>query len=85
MGRMFKSSWGPGLTLISLSTQQQASSVPLYNSVSQLGTYISGRFFDDISSTSIVQRLQIFGGSESENDYSHMFKVFSFLYTFYIY
>ena len=74
MGRMFKPSWGPGLTLISLSTQEQASNFPLRNSVSQLGLYISGRFLNDMTSTSIVQRLQILGGSGVEADYLITFK-----------
>ncbi|XP_033229340.1 nuclear pore complex protein Nup98-Nup96-like [Belonocnema kinseyi] len=74
MGRMFKPSWGPGLTLISLSTQEQAANIPLRNSVTQLGSYISGRFLDDMTSTSIVQRLQILGGSGVEPDYLIRFK-----------
>ena len=74
MGRMFKPSWGPGLTLISLSTQEQAANIPLRNSVTQLGSYISGRFLGDMTSTSIVQRLQILGGSGVEIDYLITFK-----------
>ncbi|XP_051164466.1 nuclear pore complex protein Nup98-Nup96 [Leptopilina boulardi] len=74
MGRKFKPSWGPGLTLISLSTQEQASKVSLRNCVSQLGSYLSGRFLDDMTSTSIVQRLQILGGSGVEPSYLMTFK-----------
>ncbi|XP_043467804.1 nuclear pore complex protein Nup98-Nup96 [Leptopilina heterotoma] len=73
-GRKFKASWGPGLTLISLSTQEQASKVPLRNCVSQLGSYLSGRFMYDMTSTSIVQRLQILGGTGAEPSYLLSFK-----------
>lgn len=74
MGRKFKPSWGPGLTLVSLSTQEQASIVPLHNTFSQIETYVSGRLLDDNTSTSIVQRLQILGGPRADHDYIQIFK-----------
>jgi len=64
MGRMFRSSWGIGLTLLSLSTQEQATKMQLRNTFSQLGHYVSGRVIGDSTSTAIVQRLQILGGDE---------------------
>jgi nuclear pore complex protein Nup98-Nup96 len=64
MGRMFRSSWGIGLTLLSLSTQEQATKMQLRNTFSQLGHYVSGRIIGDFTSTAIVQRLQILGGDE---------------------
>lgn len=64
MGRTFRPSWGAGLTLLSLSTQEQATKMQLRSTFSQLSRYISGRLADDISSTVIVQRLQILGGDE---------------------
>ncbi|KAL6257420.1 hypothetical protein P5V15_010992 [Pogonomyrmex californicus] len=66
MGRMFRPSWGAGLTLLSLSTQDQATKMQLRNTFSQLNCYVSGRFIDDITSTVIVQRLQILGGDEHD-------------------
>ncbi|XP_011505770.1 PREDICTED: nuclear pore complex protein Nup98-Nup96 [Ceratosolen solmsi marchali] len=74
MGNIFRPSWGPQLTLISLSTQQHAAKICLYNTVDQLGSYINGRQFDDFTSTTIVQRLQILGGSNLENNYIQAFK-----------
>ncbi|XP_011308001.1 nuclear pore complex protein Nup98-Nup96 [Fopius arisanus] len=74
MGRKFKPCWGPGLTLISLSSQEQASVVPLQNKFSQIESYMSGRLLDDNTSTSIVQRLQILGGSRADADYIKIFK-----------
>lgn len=62
MGRMFRPSWGAGLTLLSLSTQEQATKVQLQSTFSQLNHYVSGRLADDITSTAIVQRLQILSG-----------------------
>ncbi|XP_077255171.1 nuclear pore complex protein Nup98-96 isoform X1 [Temnothorax americanus] len=64
MGRTFRPSWGAGLTLLSLSTQEQATKMQLRSTFSQLSRYLSGRLADDISSTVIVQRLQILGGDE---------------------
>lgn len=64
MGRTFRPSWGAGLTLLSLSTQEQATKMQLRSTFSQLSRYISGRLADDVSSTVIVQRLQILGGDE---------------------
>lgn len=66
MGRMYRSSWGVGLTLLSLSTQEQAITMQLRNVFSQLGHYVSGRLVGDVTSTAIVQRLQILGGDEDE-------------------
>ncbi|EZA58163.1 hypothetical protein DMN91_011854 [Ooceraea biroi] len=66
MGRMFRSSWGVGLTLLSLSTQEQATKMQLRNAFSQVGRYVSGRHVGDITSTAIVQRLQILGGDEDD-------------------
>ncbi|XP_033208238.1 nuclear pore complex protein Nup98-Nup96-like isoform X2 [Belonocnema kinseyi] len=73
MGRMFRASWGPGLTLITLNTQQQATNFPVRSNLSLLGSYISGRHFQDETS-SIVQRLQILGGSSESSDYVITFK-----------
>ncbi|XP_012057062.1 PREDICTED: nuclear pore complex protein Nup98-Nup96 [Atta cephalotes] len=64
MGRTFRPSWGAGLTLLSLSTQEQAIKMQLRNTFSQLSHYVSGRLSDDVSSTVIVQRLQIVGGDK---------------------
>lgn len=66
MGRMFRPSWGVGLTLLSLSTQDQATKVQLQSAFSQLGSYVSGRLTGDTTSTAIVQRLQILGGDEDD-------------------
>lgn len=66
MGRMFRPSWGVGLTLLSLSTQDQAKNVKLQSAFSQLGSYVSGRLVGDTTSTTIVQRLQILGGDEDD-------------------
>ncbi|XP_034945165.1 nuclear pore complex protein Nup98-Nup96 [Chelonus insularis] len=74
MGRKFKPSWGPGLTLVSLSTQEQAAKVPLQNIFGQIETYIAGRLVDDTTSTNIVQRLQILGGNRADSDYIRLFK-----------
>lgn len=74
MGRMFKPSWGCGLTFLSLSTQDQASKVPLRCAFEQLGSYLSGRQAYDATSTSIVQRLQIFGGSGTDKEKIQAFK-----------
>lgn len=74
MGRSFRAGWGPGLTLVSLSTQKRAAVVPLHAKFSQLGSYVSGRLLDDTTS-SIVQRLQIVGGRGGDADYVETFKV----------
>ncbi|XP_050452741.1 nuclear pore complex protein Nup98-Nup96 [Cataglyphis hispanica] len=66
MGRMFRPSWGAGLTLLSLSTQDQATKVQLQSTFSQLSHYVSGRLADDTTSTAIVQRLQILSGDEHD-------------------
>jgi len=71
MGRTFRPSWGAGLTLLSLSTQEQATKMQLKSTFSQLSRYVSGRLSDDVSSTVIVQRLQILGGVEYD---TKMFK-----------
>ena len=75
MGRTFKPSWGPGLTLVSLSSQEQAAVVPLHNTFSQIETYVSGRLLDDTTSTSIVQRLRILGGAGADGDHVEIFRV----------
>ncbi|KAG8036803.1 hypothetical protein G9C98_004125 [Cotesia typhae] len=74
MGRKFKATWGPGLTLISLSTQEQASVVPLQNRFSHIETYISGRCKDEISPSNVIQRLQMLGGNRADRDYILEFK-----------
>lgn len=74
MGRAFRVGWGPDLTLVSLSTQKQAAVVPLRGKFSELGSYVSGRLFDDTTS-SIVQRLQIVGGSGCDANHVQTFKV----------
>lgn len=66
MGRMFRPSWGAGLTLLSLSTQEQATKVQLQGAFNQLSHYVSGRLPNDTTSTAIVQRLQILGGDEDD-------------------
>lgn len=75
MGRVFKSSWGMGLTLLSLSTQEQAAKIPLQNTFDQLGSYVCGRIPGDTTSMNVVQRLQILGGNGAEAEYIQMFKV----------
>ncbi|KAF7399620.1 hypothetical protein HZH68_008212 [Vespula germanica] len=74
MGRVFKSSWGMGLTLLSLSTQEQAAKIPLQNTFDQLGSYVCGRIPGDTTSMNVVQRLQILGGNGAEAEYIQMFK-----------
>lgn len=76
MGRKFRPSWGPGLTLVSLNTKEQASQIPLQSNVSQLGQYLCGRLTEDNTSMSIIQRLQILGGRKSDSDYGQDFNVF---------
>ncbi|KAK1124571.1 hypothetical protein K0M31_005949 [Melipona bicolor] len=61
MGRMFKPSWGRGLTLLTLSTKKQADDVLLNNSFEQIGSYVCGRSPEDTTSVAIVQRIQILG------------------------
>jgi hypothetical protein len=80
MGNIFRPSWGPKLTLISLNTEQHTEKIYQYNTIDQLGPYINGRKFDDLTSTTIVQRLQILGSSNLENNYIQKFKVFIFHY-----
>ncbi|XP_076242431.1 nuclear pore complex protein Nup98-96 isoform X2 [Calliopsis andreniformis] len=63
MGRMFKPSWGRGLTLLTLSTRQQADNVPLHSPFEQIGSYMHGRSPEDPTSNAIVQRIQILGGN----------------------
>ncbi|XP_047352980.1 nuclear pore complex protein Nup98-Nup96 isoform X1 [Vespa velutina] len=74
MGRVFRSSWGMGLTLLSLSTQEQAAKIPLQNTFDQLGSYVCGRIPGDTTSMNVVQRLQILGGNGAEVEYIQMFK-----------
>lgn len=66
MGRMFRPSWGRDLTLLTLNTQDQISHIPLRSSFEKIGTYVSGRLSDDISSVSTVQCIQILGGNEKD-------------------
>ncbi|XP_012260239.2 nuclear pore complex protein Nup98-Nup96 isoform X2 [Athalia rosae] len=73
MGRSFRVGWGPGLSLISLSTQKQAAVVPLHGKFSQLGSYVAGRLLND-NTSSIVQRLQIVGGRGGDSDNIQIFK-----------
>lgn len=63
MGRMFKPSWGRGLTLLTLSTRKQADDVPLHSPFERIGSYMHGRFPEDATSNGIVQRIQILGGN----------------------
>ncbi|XP_014603478.1 PREDICTED: nuclear pore complex protein Nup98-Nup96 [Polistes canadensis] len=74
MGRIFRSRWGMGLTLLSLSTQEQAAKIPLQGTFDQLGSYICGRIPGDTTSMNVVQRLQILGGNGVEPEYIQMFK-----------
>ncbi|XP_076648860.1 nuclear pore complex protein Nup98-96 isoform X2 [Halictus rubicundus] len=62
MGRMFRPSWGRGLTLLTLSTRGHADDVPLHSSFEQIGSYVNGRVPEDTTSVTIVQRIQILGG-----------------------
>lgn len=73
MGRKFKASWGPGLTLVSLSSHEQSSTIPLVNKISQIDNYVCGRMIDDKTSTNIVQRIQILGGKSTSTDYIKLF------------
>ncbi|XP_012280499.1 nuclear pore complex protein Nup98-Nup96 [Orussus abietinus] len=73
-GGSFKASWGPGLTLVCLSTEGQAATVPLLSPFSQLDSYISGRTVDDKTPTNIIQRLQFLGGEDSDCEYVQRFK-----------
>ncbi|XP_076223449.1 nuclear pore complex protein Nup98-96 isoform X2 [Nomia melanderi] len=77
MGRMFKPSWGRGLTLLTLSTRGQADGVPLHSSFEQIGSYVGGRIPEDPTSVAIVQRIQILGGSGTDEDRVEIFKYFS--------
>lgn len=75
MGRKFRSSWGPGMTLISFNTSEQANEIPLENSFNFLATYVNGRQSDDVTSMSIVQRQQILGGKRNDGNYQRLFQV----------
>ncbi|KZC05431.1 Nuclear pore complex protein Nup98-Nup96 [Dufourea novaeangliae] len=68
MGRMFKPSWGRGLTLLTLSTRGQADDVPLQSPFEQIGSYMCGRLPEDTTSVTIVQRIQILGGDGADED-----------------
>ncbi|XP_033343033.1 nuclear pore complex protein Nup98-96 isoform X1 [Megalopta genalis] len=69
MGRMFRPSWGRGLTLLTLSTRGQADDVPLHSSFEYIGSYVNGRRPEDTTSVTIVQRIQILGdGNGVEED-----------------
>ncbi|XP_076757101.1 nuclear pore complex protein Nup98-96 isoform X2 [Xylocopa sonorina] len=74
MGRMFKPSWGRGLTLLTLSTRAQADCVPLNSSFEQIGYYMCGRSPEDATSVAIVQRIQILGGNGTDIDRIKTFK-----------
>lgn len=75
MGRMFKPSWGRGLTLLTLSTRGQADGVPLHSSFEQISSYVGGRIPEDPTSVTIVQRIQILGGNGTDEDRVETFKV----------
>lgn len=77
MGRMFKPSWGRGLTLLTLSTKKQADDVLLNNSFEQIGSYVCGRSPEDTTSVAIVQRIQILGngGNGTGDERVKTFKV----------
>ncbi|XP_043261339.1 nuclear pore complex protein Nup98-Nup96 isoform X2 [Colletes gigas] len=63
MGRMFKPSWGPGLTLLTLSTKKQAAEVHLRSPFERIWSYMYGRLPEDRTSAAVVQRIQILGGN----------------------
>ncbi|XP_003699361.2 nuclear pore complex protein Nup98-96 isoform X2 [Megachile rotundata] len=67
-GRKFKPSWGRGLTLLTLSTQEQAVKVLLHSPFKEIGSYVGGRALEDTSSAAIVQRIQILGGSGTDEE-----------------
>lgn len=75
MGRMFKPSWGRGLTLLTLNTRKQADEVPLNSPFEEIGSYVCGRSPEDTSSVAIVQRIQILGGNRTDDDRVKIFKV----------
>lgn len=75
MGRMFKPSWGRGLTLLTLNTRKQADEVPLNSPFEEIGSYVCGRSPEDTSSIAIVQRIQILGGNRTDDDRVKIFKV----------
>lgn len=74
MGRMFKPSWGRGLTLLTLNTRKQADEVPLNSPFEEIGSYVCGRSPEDTSSVAIVQRIQILGGNRTDDDRVKIFK-----------
>ncbi|KAG6800055.1 nuclear pore complex protein Nup98-Nup96 isoform X2 [Apis mellifera caucasica] len=74
MGRMFKPSWGRGLTLLTLNTRKQADEVPLNSPFEEIGSYVCGRSPEDTSSIAIVQRIQILGGNRTDDDRVKIFK-----------
>lgn len=74
MGRMFKPSWGRGLTLLTLNTRKQADVVPLNSPFEEIGSYVCGRSPEDTSSIAIVQRIQILGGNRTDDDRVKIFK-----------
>lgn len=75
MGRMFKPSWGRGLTLLTLNTRKQADEVALNSPFEEIGSYVCGRSPEDTSSVAIVQRIQILGGNRTDDDRVKIFKV----------
>ncbi|XP_026668597.1 nuclear pore complex protein Nup98-Nup96 isoform X2 [Ceratina calcarata] len=74
MGRKFKPSWGRGLTLLTLTTRNQADIVPLNSSFEQIGSYVCGRSPEDTTSAAIVQRIQVLGGHGTDIDHVKKFK-----------
>ncbi|XP_076670713.1 nuclear pore complex protein Nup98-96 isoform X2 [Andrena cerasifolii] len=74
LGRMFKPSWGRGLTLLTLSTQRQATDVPLRSPFELIGSYTRGRLPEDITSNAIVQRIQILGGNGTDEERVQLFE-----------
>ncbi|XP_053983481.1 nuclear pore complex protein Nup98-Nup96 isoform X4 [Hylaeus volcanicus] len=74
MGRMFKPSWGPGLTLLTLSTKKQAAEVHLCSPFERIWSYMYGRLPEDRTSAAVVQRIQILGGDWSNAECSQTFE-----------
>lgn len=75
MGRMFKPSWGPGLTLLTLSTKKQAAEVHLCSPFERIWSYMYGRLPEDKTSAAVVQRIQILGGNWTNEECLQIFEV----------
>ncbi|XP_076167828.1 nuclear pore complex protein Nup98-96 isoform X2 [Ptiloglossa arizonensis] len=74
MGRMFKPSWGPGLTLLTLSTKKQAAEVHLCSPFERIWSYMYGRLPEDKTSAAVVQRIQILGGNWTNEECLQIFE-----------